>query len=91
MPGVGQIIQERWALGISFIVIELGLLGWLLYVIGSFLLNSMFTYENLDMMVSAREYLRAHAARLLTPLMLMVVNRLVSGIEAVLRTKSSKQ
>lgn len=88
MPGIGQLIQERWALGITFIVIELGLLGWLIYVIVSFFWNMMFVYENLDALSSLREFVRTHPARVLTPLILIIINRLTSGIEALVRTKA---
>lgn len=87
MPGIGQLIQERWALGITFILIELGLLGWLIYVVVSFFWNMMFVYENLDALSSLREFLQARPARAATPLILIVVNRLISGIEALARTK----
>lgn len=88
MPGVGQLTQERWAVGISFIVIELGLLGWLIYVIVAFLLNSILIYENLDVVNSAREYIRTHTTSALLPLILIIANRLISGIEAILRIKN---
>ena len=87
MPGIGQFAEERWKLGMAFLLVELVLLGWVIYVVMTFALDALAVVSNPEVAESTRDLLRAGAKRMLLPLVLMFINRFASGIEAYVRTQ----
>ena len=88
MPGLGQMVERRWAVGLAFLVIELVLFGWFIVVLVSFLLKVIMAYENIDTIELLREFVKSDKGRLMLPLILILINRVASGVEALFGTGS---
>ncbi len=87
IPGLGQFVEGRWKLGLAFLLVEIALLGWAIYLVVVFMLNALAAVSSPEIAEPVRSLLKAGAKRLILPVALMFVNRAVSGIEAYVRTR----